>query len=134
MNDLPPAHSDRPGPASPWVFVVDDEPSIGMMLGLLLESQYRTAVFHNPTAALTSFRNADPKPRLLITDFKLPGMTGAELIGQCKALHAPLKTILFSGVVDEALLKSVHPQPDRLVRKALPQPELMEMVKALLAE
>lgn len=106
-----------------------------MVLGLLLENhQYRTAAFHNPVAALASFRNSDPKPSLLITDFKLPGMTGAELIHQCKAIHPPLKTILFSGVVDEVFLKSLLPQPDRLIRKSCPHSELMEMVKALLAE
>lgn len=37
---------------------------------------------------------------LLVTDYKLPGMTGVELIGRIRSRHADAKTILVSGITD----------------------------------
>lgn len=113
--------------------MVDDEPLIGTMVELTLHlAQYRTKVFKDPVVAVETFRNADPKPDLLLTDFNMPGMTGIDLIRECKAVHPPLRTIICSGTVDEGFLRALTPQPDKFIAKPFFPQELLEVMKSLL--
>lgn len=134
MSDSQPASSVPSNPPPSLVFIVDDEPMIGTIVELTLEMHgYQTKVFKDPATALEAFLSAEAKPDLLITDFNMPGMTGIELIRDCRAAHPQLKTILCSGTVDEAFLKSFVPQPDRFIAKPFFPQDLLTVVKALLA-
>lgn len=94
----------------------------------------RTTLFKDPNAALASFRQSAPKPNLLITDYDMPDMTGAELIRQCKTIHAPLKTILITGFVNAALANPSAPQPDIFITKPFGTGKLLEAVRGLLGQ
>ena len=57
---------------------------------------------NDPTGGEAYYLYADTKDanRLLVTDFAMPGMTGAELIAAAQALRPDLPVILLSGYVD----------------------------------
>jgi len=121
------------GALRPLVFIVDDEPLVGAVIEVCLEvHEYRTKVFHDPTAALAEFRRSDPKPELLITDYHMPGMTGLELINRCKEDTPKLKIILCSGTVEESFLASLVPRPDTFIGKPFYAETLLGAVQTLL--
>lgn len=116
------------------IFIVDDEPLIGMMMEMTLPApRYCARLFEDPVAALQAFGHADPKPDLLITDYSMPGMTGVDLMRECKVLHPALKTILVSGRVGKTFLKTIAQPPDQFLAKPFLPHDLLEVVKDILA-
>ena len=129
--DNHPLWSIRP----PAVVVVDDDPSLVGLLDRVL----RTAVVKYETVALTNAADAlaqcaaRPVP-LMITDLKMPGMNGLQLIAQVRARSPETRVLLMTAYAAPVL--------EQLARKGyidyyLPKPfrltELEQIVSAALA-
>ena len=83
-------------------------------------------------AAFQALSEANPKPALLLTDFLMPQMTGRELIQHCKKVHPELKTILYSGNVQEETVAFYPSRPDRFLRKPFTPKTLIDLVQSVL--
>ena len=119
----------------PLIYVVDDLRAVAELLVIVLKHKgYRTEMFLDSRAALTAFESANPKPVLLISDFTMPKMNGMELIERCKALSPSLKTISFSGTLDDSDLQGYAVKPDVAMRKPSKLADLLVVVKELLAK
>jgi DNA-binding NtrC family response regulator len=94
----------------------------------------KPVVFQNPASLWDAFLAAQPRPRLLVTDYVMRPFNGMELIERCKGLEPNLKTILFSGSVDESISARHAVQPDHFFRKPLKLQILMEAVRSLLSQ
>lgn len=117
------------------VFVVDDEPMLlDMAVAILQPAGFQVRVFHDPRQALAEFAAALPPPAVLVTDYAMSGMSGLDLIAECKRLQPRQKTILVSGTVDETVFEHAAVQPDRFLAKPYQIRELVEMVQALTRE
>ncbi|WP_334119920.1 ATP-binding protein [Limnobacter sp.] len=82
--------------SSPKLIVVDDERAQKEALCLLLEERgFEVFGFSTPAEAL-DFISCNPAD-LLLTDLKLPGFTGIELIGKVKIVQPDLPCILMTG-------------------------------------
>lgn len=79
------------------IAIVDDDEMIRKTFVLLLGKKYRVSSLKDSEEALAKLRNAGPD--LVIADFKLPRMSGLELI----------KKLRESGFEGEAMLISAHP-------------------------
>jgi CheY-like chemotaxis protein len=87
------------------LLVVDDDPFIIQMLGFQLKKLLHIPdlsfeYFTNPDEAYASFvkmHEQGVNPVMLITDYQMPEMTGAELIRKCKTLQQGLSCILLTG-------------------------------------
>ena len=124
-----------PAATTAQVYVVDDEPMVGDVVQAILRmGGYETVFFNDPYAAFKAFNEANPKPTLLLTDFQMPQMTGRELIQHCKKAHPALKTILYSGNVQEDTVAFYPARPDRFLRKPFSPKTLIDMVQAVLSE
>lgn len=81
------------------LLLVDDEPIIREGLERMIDweklSLKMTASCPNAIAALDSM--TDDMPDILLTDIRLPGMTGLELVQRAVALHPMLQCIVLSG-------------------------------------
>lgn len=79
------------------VLVVDDNPGILQCYEEILNSSdYTVVTFRNGQSALSAIRegvNAD----LVITDYRMPGMNGLELITQLKK-HAPAVPVIICSI------------------------------------
>src|SRR6266540_6724822 len=121
--------------SAPLIFVVDDYAELGHMIEVFLRrAGYQARVFSDSLLALTALETTEPKPRLLISDYRMPGINGLELIHRCKLIHPTLKVIAASAnILDEEIEKYPF-RPDKILAKPYTTVALLSMVKALLQE
>jgi len=90
--------------ANNTVLVVDDEGSIRDYLSAVLRFEgYDCRTFEDSGDALDYLASADEPADLLLTDIKMPGMTGIELLRSVKQLKPAMPVILVSGLYELAL-------------------------------
>jgi CheY-like chemotaxis protein len=88
--------------AARTVLVVEDEPTVRIMLAMILESEgYATVTAANGKEALAVMQRQPPDAVLL--DLQMPTMTGFELIAACRADPAirHLSLIVMSAAHDQ---------------------------------
>jgi CheY-like chemotaxis protein len=78
------------------ILIVDDEEAVGYVFERYLAIKgYRVSVAYSGEQALQAWR-AD-RPDLVITDYKMPGMNGDELLRRLRALDPALRAIMISA-------------------------------------
>jgi len=93
------------------VFVVDDEPLLlDLAKTILSPLGFDIRIFNDPRKAMAEYSLA--KPALVVTDYAMPGMTGMEVVRQCRRINPGQKTLLLSGTVDETIY-TLEPEPTR---------------------
>ncbi|MDN3542916.1 MAG: response regulator [Roseateles asaccharophilus] len=124
------------------ILLVDDEPSIvkalfrslrqGTAEGLWPALQVET--FTDPEAALA--RSCEQHFDLVISDYRMPGMSGARLLAQLRELQPHCRRVILSGYTDsEGLLAAINEaQITRFFTKPWNERELLYGVRALLQE
>lgn len=86
------------------ILIVDDEKNYLVVLEALLSSEgYEIMTADNARNALHSIRNADLD--LVITDVKMPGMSGMELLSECGKIKPDLPVIIMTayGTIEMAV-------------------------------
>ena len=117
------------------IYVVDDEPMLLELASMILESEgYTTETFRSPESALRAFAAAQPPPALLITDYAMHTMTGLELLEACRRLQPKQKILLLTGTVGPDVCENAPVKPDRFLAKPYDAKELLDVVKAMLAD
>ncbi len=114
--------------------VVDDEVDALAVTKRMLEKRgYAVHSFDNPKAALHHVRDQGCRACILVvSDIRMPGMSGFELVRQIKEVLPDIKVILTSSFVihqDEfhKVMPSLH--VDDFVRKPFTSKELLEAIK-----
>lgn len=94
-----------PAEAHFLIYVIDDDDLVREGLCSLLEHLgHRTQSFANPDLALQTLLAAEPPPEVVIVDYNMPEMNGAQFIGRYSttvagdARHAGIHIILMSGL------------------------------------
>lgn len=78
------------------ILIVDDEQAVGYVFERYLAIKgYRVSVAYDGEQALQAFR-AD-RPDLVITDYKMPGMNGDELLRRLHAIAPALPAVMISA-------------------------------------
>src|SRR5260370_9241163 len=93
-----------------WLLVADDDPGLRERLARTMTREgYRVLLASDGRAALE--RLQDGAIDLIVTDLKMPGLTGLELLRAAKAIAPDVDVILLTafGTVEEA----VKPMKDR---------------------
>ncbi|MCG8473385.1 MAG: Flp pilus assembly complex ATPase component TadA [Desulfobacterales bacterium] len=103
-----PSKDDEKRPTPYAILFVDDEPNVlSAMKRIFRKENYR--IFTAPSAdeALNIF--ASEKPQVIITDHRMPGMTGADLLRQIKKEYPATIRIMLTGHADvEAIMGAVN--------------------------
>ena len=134
MNDAKSQNSSSNGNAGALIYVVDDEPMLLELAMVILEPVgYRIKVFRDPELALETFRDSQPRPALLITDYAMHSMNGMQLIEAFRKLEPRQKILLVSGTVGEDIFSTAPAKPDKFLAKPYQAAQLTNAVKALLA-
>jgi PAS domain S-box-containing protein len=106
------------------VLVVDDEPSIRMLVTEVLEDLGYTAIEAADSVAGLKVLQSDVRIDLLVTDVGLPGgMNGRQMADAGRERRPELKVLFITGYAENALLGNGHLQPSMQV---LTKPFAME--------
>jgi DNA-binding response OmpR family regulator len=120
--------------ASPTVLIVDDEPDILEMVGLLLESEgYRTMKADGGQAALDVV--ARESVDLILLDIMMPELDGHEVLDRLRTDApdgGPLVVMLTARNDLEAIARSLKSGADGFVAKPFDLDSLLELVAARL--
>ncbi len=102
-----PAPMEGPGPdpgSGQVVMIVDDEPLlVELVEEMVVEMGYVALAFGSGERASAAFDDADLRLDLLLTDEKMPGMSGSELVTAIRAKGSDIPVIMMSGNVTAAL-------------------------------
>jgi DNA-binding NtrC family response regulator len=86
------------------LLIVDDEPDMLKLLGMIIRDKtpYETITTNNPTEALDLVKKGGYD--LVITDLKMPGLDGVEMLEAVKKLDADIPVIIMTayGTVETA--------------------------------
>lgn len=113
------------------VLVVEDDPRVRQFMVEGLEILgYQVAHADNASAGLDRIESM--KPDLLITDFLMPDMTGAELVRQARERHPDLPVIIATGYADLQAINAVM-DAEMVLRKPFQLQELAQKIQYALA-
>ncbi|WP_136680310.1 response regulator [Neptunomonas sp. XY-337] len=116
------------------VLLVDDEqPILAALKRVMYQAELSFAAVHSGQEALHWLQNH--QARLVLSDYKMPGMSGTELLAKVEATWPQTARIILSGHADfDTVLEAVH---SGVVHKFLAKPwsniELIEHLKTSLA-
>ena len=120
--------------AKTLIYVVDDEAMLLELATVILEPLgYEISTFRDPTKALETFARGNPRPNLIITDYAMHSMNGMDLIQECRRLEPNQKILLLSGTVGVEVFDHASSKPDRFLAKPYHARQLIDLVKAMLA-
>ena len=85
------------------IWIIDDDQSMRWVLEKTLSNNgYQVTAFESGSVALASFKRAQPevRPRLIITDVRMPGINGFELLKQIKNISPLTPIIVMTAYTD----------------------------------
>jgi len=85
------------------IWVIDDDQSMRWVLTKTLANKgYQVTAFESGSVALASFKRAAPeeRPNLMITDVRMPGINGFELLKQVKNISPRTPIIVMTAYTD----------------------------------
>jgi CheY-like chemotaxis protein len=116
------------------ILIVDDEPAVGFSLKASLESlgpDYAVSHVLSAEAALSTLAH-DPID-LMVTDLRMPGMTGLELLTRVRHAQPELPTILITAYGSTDVIEaSQHLQITRYFAKPFKTEEFIQAVQEVL--
>ncbi len=115
------------------ILVVDDEAPIARCLHRFLSrSGFEVAIALSTAEALAMFDGFSPD--LVISDFRMPGMNGAELLAEVKRRSPLTPRVIASGYVDlESIRDEVDLDEISFLRKPWDNRDLLALLLGLLA-
>ncbi len=118
--------------ANATILLIDDNKD-GLMVrrSLLEELGYRVQISANAEEALKLV--AVSRFDLIVTDYKMPRMSGTELIERIRKVHPEARVILLSGFVEPLGLNEQNTGADSVILKSVHEPaHLVRTIKRLL--
>jgi len=121
-----------------YILLVDDEKDILELFTEYLSSNgFNIVSFQNPKAALNYFYHNENNCSIVITDYKMPQMSGIDLIKKIreKDINCKIKTIIISAFIKDNLPydKSYITMIDRILEKPVYLDRLKNEVQELIS-
>jgi DNA-binding NtrC family response regulator len=116
------------------LFVDDEEPLVRLATETLEELGYAPVGFTSSAAALAAFR-ADPKGfDAVITDERMPGMSGSALIREVRGIRRSVPVVLVSGYAGGMTAsRAYNAGANEVLKKPLSSRELATSLARVLA-
>jgi CheY-like chemotaxis protein len=113
------------------ILIVDDQREVSRLLRSTLETlEHDLEVVEIPSGEEAVFDSTRNKIDLLISDYRLAGMTGIELMHKVQKHHPQLKVILITGQTDPRIRKEVtEAGAEAFFIKPIPMAEFLETVE-----
>jgi DNA-binding NtrC family response regulator len=118
------------------ILIVDDDIDILTVTGRSLEhAGFKIHAFVDPLTALHHVRNDCKYCQVLVSDIRMPGLTGFQLVRKVKDLRPEMKVIMMTMFeVNKPEFEAVFPSTpiDAIIRKPFTPSQLVEKIRGFL--
>jgi CheY-like chemotaxis protein len=116
------------------VLIVDDQREVSRLLRSALETiEQGLEVFEAPSGEEALLEASANKFDLLVADYRLPGISGVELMNKIRSRDPHAKSIIISGVADPKVKDEIAKSgADAHFRKPVPMADFLDAVERLL--
>jgi two-component system cell cycle sensor histidine kinase/response regulator CckA len=124
-----PAYADRE------VLVVDDDPSVRVVAGQMLErAGYKPLMAGEGAEALKIYRERHPRPRVVLLDLMMPGIGGEETFRRLRSIDPDVRIIMSSGFSEsDAKLDALPRDRSAFLQKPYRSADLIAKIREVLA-
>ncbi len=134
-NDNDNKNNDKP---LAKLLVVDDDSDIVQVLKLgLLKNRFLVHAFTNPEEALQSFKSNAETYCLMLSDVRMPGLSGIQLAKEVKEVNPNVKVVLMTAFeIRDSEFSKVFPstQVDGFVQKPIGIKDLTNKILSIIGE
>jgi CheY-like chemotaxis protein len=120
------------------LLVVDDDSDIVQVLKLgLLQNRFLVDAFTNPDEALRNFKSNAESYCLVLSDIRMPSLSGMQLARKVKEINPNVKTVLMTAFeIKDNEFSKVFPstQVDGFVQKPVGIKELTDKILSIIGE
>jgi len=120
------------------IWIVDDDQSIRFVLEkALLREHLTTRSFSNPRDVLAAFEDAseDELPQILVSDIRMPGGSGLDLLEKVKARHPGLPVIIMTAFSDlDSAVSAFQGGAFEYLPKPFDLPKAVELIRRAVQE
>ena len=120
------------------LLVVDDDSDIVQVLKLgLQKNRFLVNAFTNPEQALQSFKSNSESYCLLLSDVRMPGLSGIQLARKVKEINPAVKTVLMTAFeIRDSEFSKVFPSThvDGFVQKPIGIKDLTKKILSVISE
>ncbi len=121
----------EPGCPPPRILIVDDEEILREAIGMIVESEgYQATCAQNGSEALEIVRRQPFD--LVITDMKMPGLDGMEVLREVKLLAPNIKVIIITGFAAEDPSTAIRAGADDFIYKVFNRTQLLAAIDRLI--
>jgi two-component system nitrogen regulation response regulator GlnG len=114
------------------VWIIDDDQSMRWVLDKTLSNNgYQVSAFESGSVALASFKRTPPseRPSLIITDVRMPGINGFELLKQIKNISPQTPIIVMTAYTDlDTTVQAFHEGAFEYLPKPFDIDDALELV------
>ena len=114
------------------VWIIDDDQSMRWVLDKTLSNNgYQVSAFESGSVALANFKRTAPeeRPSLIITDVRMPGINGFELLKQIKNISPQTPIIVMTAYTDlDTTLQAFHEGAFEYLPKPFDIDDALELV------
>jgi DNA-binding NtrC family response regulator len=114
------------------IWIIDDDQSMRWVLEKTLSNNgYQVTAFESASVALSNFKRAEPdaRPRLIITDVRMPGINGFELLKQIKNISPQTPIIVMTAYTDlDTTVQAFHEGAFEYLPKPFDIDDALELV------
>jgi DNA-binding NtrC family response regulator len=120
------------------LLVVDDDSDIVQVLKMaLLKSRFLVNAFTNPEEALQSFQSNSESYCLMLSDIRMPGLSGMQLARKVKEINSGVKVVLMTSFeIRDNEFSKVFPSThvDGFVQKPISIKDLTDKILSIIGE
>ena len=132
-----PADNNDDKPLAKLLVVDDDSDMVQVLKVGLLKNRFLVDAFTNPEEALQSFKSDAGSYCLVLSDIRMPGLSGIQLARKVKEINPAVKTVLMTAFeIRDSEFSKVFPstQVDGFVHKPIGIKELSDKILTLVSE
>jgi DNA-binding NtrC family response regulator len=135
QNTTPSAAASSSPRDEKWILVVDDEPSMRMLIGMILQSQgWKVQVADGAEEAMAAVKAAARPPTLVICDVLMPGIDGLELVRRMCARIPGLNVVFISGHLTDVSWWPADLSDHRFLAKPFDNAQFIAVVREALSD
>ena len=121
---------------SELVLIVEDDNSILDLTGKIISKMgYKVSLAKSADRAMEMIEDEGLRPRILITDVVMPGLSGVELATIVRVKHPQIGIILMSGYAGDIVAKYGDIQPDiPFIQKPFSKTEMAKLIQKVMTD